>query len=93
MKKTMRKSALLSSIAMLVVSAIVLTSATYAWFSSSKDVNVTGIDSTVKVADGLLISFTGADGSWNTSLAIPADRKSTRLNSSHPLLSRMPSSA
>ena len=40
MKKTMRKSALLSSVAMLIVSAIVLTSATYAWFSSSKVVAV-----------------------------------------------------
>ena len=31
--------------------------------------------------------------SWATPWAAPGDRKSTRLNSSHPVLSRMPSSA
>ena len=67
MKKTMRKSALLSSVAMLIVSAIVLTSATYAWFSSSKVVTVEELSAEVKVSTGLLISvYKGAD--WSTSV-------------------------
>ena len=66
MKKTMRKSALLSSIAMLIVSAIVLTSATYAWFSSSKKVYVQELEASVKVTTGLLISV-DKGGEWGTS--------------------------
>ncbi len=65
MKKTMKKSALLSSIAMLVVSAIVLTSATYAWFSSSKVVTVEALNAEVKVSTGLLISVDHGDD-WGT---------------------------
>lgn len=65
MKKTMRKSALLSSIAMLIVSAIVLTSATYAWFSSSKVVSVKELSAEVKVSTGLLISVDHG-GNWGT---------------------------
>lgn len=66
MKKTMKKSALLSSVAMLIVSAIVLTSATYAWFSSSKKVQVTDLEASVKVTTGLLISV-DKGGEWGTS--------------------------
>lgn len=65
MKKTMRKSALLSSVAMLIVSAIVLTSATYAWFSSSKVVAVEELSAEVKVSTGLLISVDHGDN-WGT---------------------------
>lgn len=65
MKKTMKKSALLSSVAMLIVSAIVLTSATYAWFSSSKVVAVEELDASVKVTTGLLISV-DKGGEWGT---------------------------
>lgn len=66
MKKTMRKSALLSSVAMLIVSAIVLTSATYAWFSASDKAEVTGIQAEVTATSGLLISLDEGD-SWGTS--------------------------
>ena len=66
MKKTMRKSALLSSVAMLIVSAIVLTSATYAWFTSSKKVEVTELEANVKVTTGLLISVDKGN-EWGTS--------------------------
>ena len=66
MKKTMKKSALLSSVAMLIVSAIVLTSATYAWFSSSKKVYVNELEANVKVTTGLLISV-DKGGEWGTS--------------------------
>lgn len=65
MKKTMRKSALLSSVAMLIVSAIVLTSATYAWFSTARTVNVTDLEIGVNADTGLLVSVqNGADGTW-----------------------------
>ncbi len=65
MKKTMRKSALLSSVAMLIVSAIVLTSATYAWFSTARTVNVTDLDIGVNADTGLLVSVeNGAEGTW-----------------------------
>ena len=39
--------------------------------------------------------FGSDDGSWFPcgAIAVPRDRKSTRLNSSHPSISRMPSSA
>ncbi len=66
MKKTMRKSALLSSVAMLIVSAIVLTSATYAWFSASTKAEVTGIDATVQTSTGILISTDG--NAWKTKI-------------------------
>ncbi len=66
MKKTMRKSALLSSVAMLIVSAIVLTSATYAWFTSSKVVSVKELSAEVKVTTGLLISVDKGK-EWGTS--------------------------
>lgn len=71
MKKTMRKSALLSSVAMLIVSAIVLTSATYAWFSASDEAKVTGIDADVMATTGLLISVNNG-GKWGTSFG-PSD--------------------
>ena len=67
MKKTMRKSALLSSVAMLIVSAIVLTSATYAWFSSSKVVSVEELSAKVEVSTGLLISVDKGT-SWKVSV-------------------------
>ncbi len=57
MKKTMRKSALLSSVAMLIVSAIVLTTSTYAWFSASKVAEVKTLESTVLTSTGLLIKL------------------------------------
>ena len=69
MKKTMRKSALLSSVAMLIVSAIVLTSATYAWFSASNRVEVKDITATVESSSGLLISIDKGT-SWKTSVDV-----------------------
>lgn len=60
MKKTMRKSALLSSVVMLLVSCIVLTSATYAWFSAARKVYVDTLTAGVQKASGLQISADGA---------------------------------
>ena len=44
-----------------------------------------------KYMPGELVDYTAMDG--DTLPALAADRKSTRLNSSHPTTSRMPSSA
>jgi hypothetical protein len=46
-EKTMKKRSLVAAIAMLVVSAIVLTSSTYAWFSTSSSAAVGSISATI----------------------------------------------
>ncbi len=76
MKKTMRKSALLSSVAMLIVSAIVLTSATYAWFSASTAVDVEGIRGSVSATTGLLIKK-ASDTDWKSSIALGSESPKT----------------
>ena len=65
----MKKRALISAIAMLVVSAIVLTSATFAWFSMGKKVTVEQFKANVSEADGLLISAY-EDKDFNTSVSL-----------------------
>lgn len=65
----MKKRSLVAAIAMLMVSAIVLTSSTYAWFATSNKAQVTGVQASVENADGsILISATGEDGSFATSV-------------------------
>ena len=44
----------------------------------------------INVRESAVLGLVGAGG---IGMALNADRKSTRLNSSHPRLSRMPSSA
>ena len=56
MKKTFKKRAFISAIAMLIVSAIVLTSATYAWFSIAKSVKVESMELNVTSPEGIQIS-------------------------------------
>lgn len=55
MKKTIKKRAFISAIAMLIVSAIVLTSSTFAWFSMAKQGTV-DMDLTIASPDGIQIS-------------------------------------
>jgi len=61
MKKTTKKNStmrkLLPAFAMLTVSAISLSSATYAWFTMSKEVSLTGIQMTASVPADLQISL------------------------------------
>ena len=63
MKKTNKKNStmrkLLPAFAMLTVSAISLTSATYAWFTMNKTVEVTGMEVRTTVSSNLLISPDG----------------------------------
>lgn len=70
MKHT-KKRAVLSAVAMLIVSAIALSSATYAWFSSGNAVGVDQIQATVSNSDGsILISATGVGDTWKTQLTL-----------------------
>ena len=66
MKHT-QKRAILAAIAMLVVSAVALSSATFAWFSAGDSVNVADVSATVSNSTGaILISKNNVD--WVTSL-------------------------
>lgn len=56
MKKTIKKRAFVSAIAMLIVSAVVLTSSTFAWFSMSKKVEVEAMKLNITSPDGIQIS-------------------------------------
>ena len=68
MKKTIKKRAFVSAIAMLIVSAIVLTSSTFAWFSMSKKASVDAMDLTVSSPEGIQISANAS--AWTASLTI-----------------------
>ena len=65
----MKKRSLIAAIAMLVVSAIVLTSATFAWFSMGDTVTVTAFDASVTDATGLTISANGTSFRSSVSLS------------------------
>ena len=56
MKNTLRKRTFISAIAMLLVSAIVLTSSTFAWFSMAKRVEVENMKLNITSPDGVQIS-------------------------------------
>ena len=67
----MKKRSLFAAVAMLIVSAIVLTSATFAWFQT--DGTITTVEFVAKTeanAAGLLLSATGAAGSWKNTMTI-----------------------
>lgn len=59
MKKSMKKRSLMSAVAMLVVSAIVLSSATYAWFSLGTTARVSQLNFSVESANGISVSADG----------------------------------
>lgn len=66
--KNMRKKALMSSLAMLLVAVVALSSATYAWFTNSQKASISTIEVKAAAASGLQISATGATGTWGTNL-------------------------
>ena len=68
MKNTIKKRAFVSAIAMLIVSAIVLTSSTFAWFSMSKEAEVQSMDLTVSSPEGIQISANAS--AWTASLTV-----------------------
>lgn len=70
MKKTNNKSAkrkLIPAIAMLTCSAVMLSTATYAWFTMNKEVKVTGMEVKAHAEEGLLINEVKAanDNHWD----------------------------
>lgn len=65
MKKTNAKKKLIPAAAMLAISAAMLSTATYAWFTMSKDVSVQGLRVQATAADGLVISG-DAKSNWKT---------------------------
>ena len=62
MKKTNAKKKLLPAIGMLAISAAMLSSATFAWFTMNKDVTVTGLQTTAKAEEGLVIAAYTSNG-------------------------------
>jgi len=67
----LKKKAIFSALAMLIVTAIALSSATFAWFSAGTTVGVDQLTATVSNNDGSLqISATGTAGSWKTQLSL-----------------------
>jgi hypothetical protein len=73
-KNSSPKKKLLSAIAMLTVSAVTLSTATYAWFTMNKSVEVKGMEVKTKVGDNLLISTTNLDADY-TSETLNQSRK------------------
>ncbi len=61
----MKKRSLVAALAMLVVSAIVLTSSTYAWFATSSAATVGEISATVSNNDGSLTVYATGDNALN----------------------------
>jgi hypothetical protein len=72
MKKTNKKNSkmrkLLPAFAMLTVSAISLSSATYAWFTMNKEVTVTGMSLKTKVGSNLLVCQTNVEADYTDDL-------------------------
>ena len=48
-----------SLLTMVVLTAILMVTSTYAWFSANREVSITGITAKVKAAEGLQISLDG----------------------------------
>jgi hypothetical protein len=67
-KKTMKKK-LISAIAMLTVSAVTLSTATYAWFTMNKEVTVTGMQMKTKVGSNLLVCGDNVEASYTSALS------------------------
>lgn len=69
MKKTNNKSAkrkLIPAIAMLTCSAVMLSTATYAWFTMNKEVKVTGMEVKAHAEEGLLVNEKAEPGNtWD----------------------------
>lgn len=63
-RKHSAKKKLISAIAMLTVSAVTLSTATYAWFTMNKEVEVVGLKMKTKVSSNLLISEDNTEGSY-----------------------------
>ena len=70
------KRKLIPAAAMLAISAAMLSTATYAWFTMSKEAEITGINMTATVPAGLQLSLGLAQGTGGTLTAIGSDTSS-----------------
>lgn len=66
MSKNLKKKALFPVIAMVLVSVVALSSATYAWFTTGNDATINNLNVQVVAADGIQISVDGTN--WTSSL-------------------------
>lgn len=69
----LRKRALLSSVAMLLVALIALGSATFAWFAENPNVSATGLTIKTTASDGLEI-YSESEQVWGTSANLHYDK-------------------
>ena len=70
MKKSTRRTMMMSSLAMLLVAVLALGTATYAWFTASNKGYISNIEFTATAADGIQLS---ADGlAWTSNLDFSA---------------------
>ena len=60
---------LIPALVMLIVSALVMTSASYAWFTMNKTVTATGMNMTVQAPENLQISLDGSANSYSNTVA------------------------
>ena len=69
---------IIPAVGMLALSATMLSTSTYAWFTMNKEVEMTGLNMTATVGEGMEISLAEVDGTTITapSLTTPADDKS-----------------
>jgi len=74
MKKSL-KSQLVAAVVMVVIAAVALTSASYAWFTSIANPEVKSIDLYVKAADNLMLS--AYDNATTPNINLSADWKAT----------------
>jgi len=82
----MKKRSLFAAVAMLIVSAVVLTSATYAWFASGSKADISNISASITNNDGTLqIASTNsgaANANWGYHLDLTDFPAQTNLTSS-----------
>ncbi|MGN0657876.1 MAG: hypothetical protein ACI4KR_13895 [Ruminiclostridium sp.] len=83
MKSEKRKNSalkkLIPAVAMLATSAVMLSTATYAWFTMNKEVKMTGLNMTATVGEGIEIALAEVDGTtltFPTNGTAPSDTKS-----------------
>ena len=69
---------IIPAVGMLALSATMLSTSTYAWFTMNKEVEMIGLNKTATVGEGMEISLAEVDGTTITapSLTTPADDKS-----------------
>jgi hypothetical protein len=78
------KRKLAAATAMLTISALMLSSATYAWFTMNKEVSVTNMQVRALAEDGLLVNEAAAPGNTWDEEATAAQTSSSKLSMLHP---------